>query len=553
MGVFEKNLRAIGLKDKAVMESISSVQNDAISIEAGKAGSPTFKYGGRYFHSLYDPEKEAGVQAEEILSRKPDWVLLFGAGCGYLLKALIEKGHEKIIAFDIPEILSAVLKTIDLSEWLSKDTVFLSAEMNTVTEKVRNFTDGFDSLLCYSTTPYKVSFPEKLLEFTNRAHNAHITNKVGIKTDIDSRLNWIENYFENIRALPAYPPIDALKGRFKDVPMVIAGAGPSLKKNAHLLREFKGKAIIFAAITAYKPLLNYGVVPDFIIASEKVDLPEYFTYGEPDKKTRLVLAEVSHPQMFGRDVLGKFVFFNQYIGLSVEQAKYWGSDYFPAIGGSVTTAALDMGIMFGCNPIVFVGQDLCFGDNETHAPGGVYVAQNVRIDMEKGTVVIEEDYVTLKDKAKSRFSLQWLKGLNGKPVPSKYDWATFHQWFENYMAHLKKENSPVKVINATEGGAYIDGMEHAALKDVLERYVKDEVRVEGMIEGALDGRKVDFKGLADSFSAMRKGLNNMQKASKSILKEIAGLRQGMNKKGLSPELLKNAGKIKALEERLFDS
>ncbi|MBI5491345.1 MAG: motility associated factor glycosyltransferase family protein [Deltaproteobacteria bacterium] len=552
MGVLENNLAAI--RRKGGTDLLGEAGCGAVTIEAGRKGEPTFKYNGKYFHSLYEPLKEAEAQADEILSKKPDWVLLFGAGCGYLLKALIGKGHERIIALDVPEILNSVLKSVDLSEWLSKDTVFLCSDMNSVTEKVRNFTDGFDNLLCYSTTPYRVSFPERLLEFTNRVHNAHTTNKVGIRTDIDSRMSWIENYFDNLRSLPLHPPIDSLKGRFKDVPMVIAGAGPSLKKNAHLLREFKGKALIFAAITAYKPLLNYGVVPDFIIASEKVDLPEYFTFGEPDRKTRLVLAEVSHPGMFGRDVKGKFVFYNPYVGLSVAQAKHWGSSYFPAIGGSVTTAALDIGIMFGCDPIVFVGQDLCFGDNETHAPGGVYVAQNVRIDREKGEVVIEEDYVTLKDKAVSRFPLQWLKGQSGRPVPSKFDWATFHQWFENYMANLRKEGSPVKVINATEGGAYIEGMEHATLKSVLERYVKGAFDIDAVMEGALKDRKrVDFRGLLDSFQSMRKGLENIRKGSREILRETARIRKGLDKKGLSPGLSRNAERIKTAEEKIFES
>jgi hypothetical protein len=135
--------------------------------------------------------------------------------------------------------------------------------------------------------------------------------------------------------------------------------------------------------------------------------------------------------------------------------KLWGSSYMLSSGGSVTTAALDVGVMFGCDPIVFIGQDLCFGENGTHAPGGVYVAQDVRIDREKGTVTVEEDYVTLKEKARSCFNLQWLKGLNGKPVPSKFDWVTFHQWFESLSEYHRRK--PGKVINATEGGAYIEG------------------------------------------------------------------------------------------------
>ena len=239
--------------------------------------------------------------------------------------------------------------------------------------------------------------------------------------------------------------------------------------------------MIVAAITAYKPLLKHGVVPDFVIASEKVDLPEYFTYGEDDLKTRLILAEVANPGMFDRKVREKFVFFNPFITLSRSQAPLWGSSYFPSTGGSVTTVAFDIGVMFGCDPMVLVGQDLCFGENGTHVPGGVYIAQDVKIDREKGSVSIEEDYVTLKDRAKSSFDLLWLKGLDGRPVPSKFDWVTFHQWFENYAAALKNEGSSVRLINATEGGAWIEGMEHTTLAQVIERHVKNEVPIDFLV------------------------------------------------------------------------
>ncbi|MEK7772725.1 MAG: 6-hydroxymethylpterin diphosphokinase MptE-like protein, partial [Deltaproteobacteria bacterium] len=204
------------------------------------------------------------------------------------------------------------------------------------------------------------------------------------------------------------------------------------------MKEFKGRALIMSAITAYLPLVRMGVIPDLVIAAEKIDLPEYFTYGPEDKKTRLVLAEVSHPAMFDRDVLGKFTFFNGYVTLSIAQAGLLGSSYFASTGGSVTTTALDMGIMFGCNPIIFVGQDLAFGEGGTHVGGGVYGAQNIKIDSVNGRVVTEEEYVTAPDSIKETHQLLWLKGLDGKPVPSKYDWVTFHQWFESYMAYLKK-------------------------------------------------------------------------------------------------------------------
>lgn len=552
MEILKANNDVLLSRNRPLAERLASYQGPSVTVDKARNGSPTFTLMGRQFHSSYNPEKEAACQAGEITERKPDWVLLFGLGCGHLLKALLENGSPRVLVYEPSmEVLSGVLSSVDLSGALSAGNVALCSDMVSFIARVREL-DGFDTLLSYATTPYKLSFSEELADFTTRVNNAHITNKVCIQTDISSRESWVENYFENIKSLPDCPPVDTLRGAFKGVPMIIAGAGPSLARNAHLLKEAKGKAVIVAAITAYKPLLNYGVVPDFVIASEKVDLPEYFTYGEEDLKTRLILAEVSHPGMYERKVREKFVFFNPFVTLSHTQAPMWGSTYFPSTGGSVTTAAFDMALMFGCDPVVLVGQDLCFGDSGTHVPGGVYVSQDVRIDRESGKVSIEEDYVTLKDKARSKFDLLWLKGLDGKPVPSKFDWVTFHQWFENYVVSMKLAGSPVKAINATEGGAYIEGMEHVALAEVLEKYVKKAFSVDDAINEALSRRQpVDLPGIAGSIEQMNKALKEIGRIADAITREVALLKRGLGRQDASIEAPRMIGKVKRLEEELF--
>jgi len=555
MDIFKKNCDAIGVKNRELASRLVSYDGPVVVLEHTRSGDFTFSYDGIYFHSRYDPWKESRLQADEIKERKFDWVVLFGLGCGYLLRTLVRDGREKVIVYEPSiEILAGVLKAVDLSETLSMENVVIVGDLIQVAEAVRGYPDGHDDILSYKTVSYSTKFSRDLAEFTNRIFNAHLTNQVGIKTDIDSRTMWVDNYFENIGHLAKYPPLDTLRDKLNGVPLVVVGAGPSLKKNASLLKEFKGKAVIVAAITAYKPLLKFGVVPDFIIASEKVDLPEYFTYGEDDKKTRLILAEVSHTNMFTREVKDKFVFFNPYMYLSSQHSKLWGSSYMLSSGGSVTTAALDIGVMFGCNPIVFIGQDLCFGQSETHAPGGVYVSQDIKIDRENSTVTVEEDYVTLKDKAKTCYNLQWLKGLDGKPVPSKFDWVTFHQWFESYIGILKQNGSTVKVINATEGGAYIEGMEHTTLKEVLKMHVGKKIDLDAIIAEATATRKpVDYDGLLRSFNEMKSELQKMSALALGVLTEVRSARRLFRKNGLSFELQKSTEKIKSLEQKIFDT
>ncbi len=557
MDFLERNLAVIEKKSRGLASILAGSGIEPVKVEQARNAEPTFSFKGQRFHSAYDPGKEAALQVEDILAGKADWVIIFGLGCGHTLLRLIEGGRKKVIVFETStEILKGVLSAVDLSGHLALEDVYLCATVDKLLERVRHI-DGMEDIVTLQTAPYKKVFPAELKDFLSRINNAHTTNRVSIITEAESCLMWNENYLANVKSFPKYPKIDVFKDAFKGVPMVIAGAGPSLKKNAHLLKEIKGKALIIAAVTAYKPLLGYGVIPDFVIAAEKVDLPEYFTYDERDLQTRFILGEVSHPDMFSRAVKNKIIYFSKFNRLSHEQAHLWGSGFFPSSGGSVTTSAFAIGLMCGCDPIVFVGQDLSFGsDGRTHAAGGVYISQDVKIDEKTGLVTIDERFVSpaLKEESlKNNVKLLWLKGLDGAPVASKFDWVTFHQWFEKEMICLKEAGDPTRVINATEGGALIEGMEHITLQEAASRHMTAERPLEEMIEAAeASARQPDFDGLVSSFKGMEKTLKEIKKSAAMIIRDTKRLKRRYESAGLSPGLSSDVARIQRVEKRLFD-
>ncbi len=548
MDIFEKNMGVLEKKDAELARRLREPGLSPVTLERTRSGDYTFEHGGRYFHSRYDPLKEAGIQADEILSRKSDWVILFGLGCGYLLNTLISRGMEKVIIHEPSAgILKGVLRGIDLSAALDMPKVFITLDSGGAAGLVRTVVDGMDDILAYQTPAYSMTFPEELADLTRKAKNAHTTNKAGIATEVTSCLNWVENYFANLKSFFKYPPVDVLRGRFKGAPLVIAGAGPSLDRNAHVLKEFRDRVLVISAITAFKPLLRHGVVPDLVIAAEKRDLPEFFTHGPDDLRARFLLAEVANDNMFERATGGKLVYFNPYNRLSVEQARFWGSDFFPATGGSVTTVALEVGRMFGCDPIIFIGQDLAYGGGKTHADESFYHDTKVSIDAVKKVVVEGEagHHADVKE-------LLWLKGLDGKPVPSRYDWVTFHQWFEKEMAGIRLSGSGPMVVNATEGGAFIEGMEHITLREALGRHARRPLDAAGIIAKAESARQpVDSAGLTASFEKALDSLTEIHRLSQSIVKTARGIKKRL-KAGFGPEIASRLKKIKRLEQGLFE-
>ncbi len=557
--IFERNCLAIKRKNNGLAKTLVGWSGNGVELESTKSGDFTFSHKGLYFHSRYDPLKEAETQAEGVLAKKSDWIILFGLGCGYLLKTLVKKGREKIIVFEPSlEILRGVLEKIDLSAEFSTDNVHVCSVQNDLIALVMNKTEGMDDLLSYQSTPYKQVFAEEILDSSNKVMNAHIIHMVGIKTDIQSRLNWVENYFENIASYIRYPSIDILKG-FKDVPMVIAGAGPSLKKNAHLLREVKGRAMIVAAVTAYKPLLKHGVVPDIVIAAEKCDLPEYFTHDGNDRAIRLILADVAHPLMFGRETKNKFIFYNPHCDLGHKFAKTFGATYLPSCGGSVTTVAFDIGVMFGFSPIVLVGQDLAYGaDGRTHIEGGVYIDQKITIDKDSSNVLVNERYLSRDHKELAQTinqKLLWLKDSEGNPIPSKFDWVTFHQWFENYIENMKALKFPTTLINATEGGAHIAGMEHITLREAIDRHIRplpDGKTLEGLICDAENQRPpLDMEAVLTAVEAMAEDLKKVQRLASGIVKEAGAIKKRCAVEKAITGLDKEIEKIRKTEAELF--
>ncbi len=552
MSIFEKNISAIARQDSILADRLRAFTAEAAELRRGKNNEYVLRYKGRLFNSQYGPWKEADRQAEEILDKRPDSVALFGLGCGYLMRSLLKRGTEKIFIYEPSmEILKGVLQKIDLSREFSGQRVYIANYIGPFIARIQQFTEGMDSIIGYHTMPYRLNFQGELKEFLIKIENAHTSQMVGIKTEIDSRLDWIMNYFANIEAFAKYPSVDVLKKKFKGVPMVIVGAGPSLRKNVKLLAKIKDRAFIVSAITAYKSLLSYGIVPHAVIAGEKVDLEEYFDGGEVDSSVRLILSEVSHPQMFKREAKSKFIFYSPYIALSLEQASLWGSKSFVSIGGSVTTAMFDMGVMFGCDPIIFLGQDLAFDKDMTHVGGGVYDKQRITINKEKGLVTVKEHYISGHQRTITH-KLQWLKGIDGVPVASKYDWVTFHQWLERYTALLKEQYPAIRVFNATEGGAFIKGMEHLPLKEVIERHLTKRVNVLEILGEAEALRPdVDREGLIESFSTLEEEVRRVSRLSKEIERECGRLRTAFIAEGLCSELGIKLDKIRKKERRLF--
>lgn len=277
---------------------------------------------------------------------------------------------------------------------------------------------------------------------------------------------WVEQGLANLPAIARWPSIAAVGDRFAGVPMVIVAPGPSLARNVTQLRELRGRAIITAFSHSLKPVLAAGVVPDLVVTVDPQDVRYHFA-GCDLSRSCLVNAATVHPALFELPA-------QRFLTLSANCAiDDWifdgtGEDAVVPGGGSVATSAFSLALAWGCDPIVFVGLDLSF-------PGGAYYvatssdgAARARVD-ERGIMRVEgwsAGFQAMKaaggPTVASERAIE-LPGWAGGTVPSSFMFTLFHRWFVERMRNV----AGVQVLNCTEGGAFIPGMDHRPLADAI--------------------------------------------------------------------------------------
>lgn len=269
----------------------------------------------------------------------------------------------------------------------------------------------------------------------------------------DSLIGLINN-LNNIKKISENIDVARLKNAFSGVPAFVVAAGPSLDKNISDLKNAQGKGIIVAVDTIAQKLINSGIIPDFICTVERGAIVwEYFYENQKyPTNTFLVSSLVADPRIiekFDKKVIlpmrsgvREYFWFGEKLGLT--------KDHYMWMGASCAHLAMGLALHVGASPIVMVGQDLAYGDKGTHAGGTVYDQKPI---------------------AENQESL-WVEGYYGKQVRTRKIWLEFKQIFENMI-----QNINVPIINATEGGAKINGAIQKNLVDVLSEYCNDDCNV----------------------------------------------------------------------------
>lgn len=311
---------------------------------------------------------------------------------------------------------------------------------------------------------------EDLVKYINRAFQRCMLNRNTIQM---FGLRWIAQAIENLPIIARQPSFKHMAMHLGHLPLLIVSPGPSLDKNIHLIRDLCDYAIIVAPAQTAMALQRADIFPDIVMIADPADLRYLLADFDMDKVPALLIGVSCHPALY-------HAFSDKVITFNVNgQIDAWISNMFqdivPQEGcGSVSTNAFMLGRMMFNNPMILVGQDLAFAGSKQYASETADGAIDIVFDEIKNSFT----YTNLPQEALDMWKdlgisgqggpTTTLPGYFGGEVKTKPDYAIFHGEFERMAASINELNPEIRLLNCTEGGAFIKGFEHIPLREAID-------------------------------------------------------------------------------------
>lgn len=211
-----------------------------------------------------------------------------------------------------------------------------------------------------------------------RAYQGTMMSQDNVMVFTDWIATWARNAAQNFPVISRARGVTLLLQAGHDLPVVIAGIGPSLDDNLATLRRVRSNILLVATDAALRPLVAAGIHPDLVLNYDC--RPEQCSMWDTVDTSRFVLVANSctAPETINA-WKGRFLFFNMSQSddpfcLNVLPAM------FPHLGdlaclGTVGNSAVLLAAAMRASKIITVGMDLCYrkyktvGDPVAGSPG----------------------------------------------------------------------------------------------------------------------------------------------------------------------------------------
>jgi len=288
-----------------------------------------------------------------------------------------------------------------------------------------------------------------------------------------------------------------LRGKFKDIPAVICGGGPSLQKSKKMLKKVKNKALILAGGSSFTFLNDMGIKPSFAIAVDP-NIEEYKRFQTRNSWNipLIYTMRLYHKVLYAFQApLGLFWantgdFMENFLRTQIDipKCKY----QLQTETNSVIGLNLLFAYLLGCNPIIFCGFDLAyFKDNKY------------------GSSILKDD-----DKEKTIFLQQVALSKDKK---TNIGW----QMDANAVSAFIKDNGKKILLNVSNG-MNIEGVLATSWEKILSEHLKSNYDIDHLVKSAinssnkiLEEEKIE-KMVKELFFSFKRCNKLIQKISKII-------------------------------------
>jgi hypothetical protein len=521
---FLANLSALWATNPKLAAEIEALDEDAnYRIEESKSGDPTLSIlstDGRrvYLHSRHRPREEARRLIQPIDLENALFFHIHGFGLGYHLELLFDvAGEEAVFCIFEPDLqmLRSAMQARDLSKLIESRRVMLFTKpdkgdlftrLNPQTPLITLGTVEVDHGPSVQRDPdFHKQMKAWLAEFAS-------FGRTNMNTLVLNGRRTLENIARNLGWYTATPSLARLKKLYQNKPAVIVSAGPSLRKNKHQLKELVGHAVIIAVQTTLQPLLEIGIEPDFVTSLDYHEICTRFFEKLPRTlKTELIAEPKATTKIFSLNPGPVTTLGNQWAESMLREMKLKKTTL--QAGSTVAHLAYYLAEHLGCNPILFVGQDLGFSDGLYYSPGTSYddvwrpeFGRFCTPEMKQWEQIVRE-----------RPILRKIPDQAGRPMYTEERLFTYLQQFERDFS-----NSKSQIIDCTEGGAAKLGTTVMSLAEAASRFCQEPLDTAARDQPKLDWDKV--QACAACLESRRDEAATIESISRQTLPLLESLR-----------------------------
>lgn len=437
-----------------------------------------------YYHDPSGALEEMERSLPKSLFVHADVIYFYGIGLGYGYEALknwlkIKPTHHVVFLEDQLEVLYYFFHT-ELATQLLKDGQVTLFYFKSYENDVHRFSQlhslflrrhlDFFVLPYYSLRREQESFNLCYLIL----HNFSLTNEIHTEYQT-GQFGFLKNFYPNLLKLSDSYLGNYLFKEFKNIPAIICGAGPSLKKNIQLLKSLSSHALIFAGGSALNVLNEENVMPHFglgidpnseqthrLLTNHTFHLPYFYR----QRVNHAAIDLIPGPKIYISGSHNKLAnWFEKELNISISSIDE---------GHNVVNFCTEIASLLGCNPIIFVGLDLAYlpkeaaGEEiETYAKG----IQTHPLWIEKS----KPYQVNSQERLVNRFD------IHNQLVQTRWDWISEAVW----ISHFAKTHPTIEFINATEGGIGFTNIANLSLQKVKKSYLLKEYDLTSWIHTAI--------------------------------------------------------------------